>query len=177
MSSPIYFTPDDFARHFAPLVGRQLSILRRGGDMLILHFGSIRRVERGTVGDYALHIQCPWRLEGRQGIITGRADLWEPVDTAGGFDPDQWNYDTDGNLQDARLGELFARDPLTRSLVNTGDQFVVEADRFGGVALELSGGYRLALFPAGTRGECWRLFRPDNEAPHIVFESGQIFQD
>jgi hypothetical protein len=71
-------TAEKILSHLQPLIGLQLTIARRGADMRGFHFGPIRVVEGGTVGDYALHVQCPWRIEGSQGIVTGRSDLWEP---------------------------------------------------------------------------------------------------
>lgn len=41
----------------------------------------------------------------------------------------------------------------------------------------LLGGCRLTLFPAGSAGEDWRLFRPangDEEAPHFVVVGGRV---
>ena len=79
---------DQITIQLQALVGLKLSIARRAADMLVLHFGTIREVEsrslsgrkkdakKGTVGDYALHIQCAWRLfrpgtEGNHLVISG----------------------------------------------------------------------------------------------------------
>jgi hypothetical protein len=160
-----------------PLVGLKLSIARRGADMRIFHFGSIRRVEKGTSGVCALHIQCPWRLEGPEGIITGRSDLWEPAEDVSGIDWDTWDYDENENLQDRRIGELLGGyDPETRSFVNETDRLIVETvqgDAYGGASLMLSGGFRLVIFPAGTRAEDWRLFRPGADEAHFVIAGGR----
>ena len=43
--------------------------------------------------------------------------------------------------------------------------------------IDLSGGYRLTLFPAGSTGEDWRLFRPsegEEDTPHFVVTGGRI---
>ena len=63
---------------FDVLIGLRLSIIRRAADMLGLHFGPIRphASGEGTVADYALHIQCPWRIDSPGGTFTGRDDLW-----------------------------------------------------------------------------------------------------
>jgi hypothetical protein len=37
-----------------------------------------------------------------------------------------------------------------------------------------SGGFRLVLFPAGSCGEDWRLFRPGSEESHFVIAGGKI---
>jgi len=66
------------------------------------HFGQIRKVEEGTVGEYALHVQCPWRVEGPEGIVAGRLDLWQPAADSPGIDWETWDYDENENLQDHR---------------------------------------------------------------------------
>jgi hypothetical protein len=66
--------------------------------MLVLHFGTVRPPVsgKGTVGEYALHIQCAWRFEGPEGLITGRDDLW---DYAGaGERPPHWTHENGDNL-------------------------------------------------------------------------------
>ena len=54
------------------LVGLPLSIARNATDMKIFHFGEIQPHPsgRGTVGPYALHIQCPWRLVSKDTVFT-----------------------------------------------------------------------------------------------------------
>ena len=156
---------------FRVLNGKRLSIVRRAADMLVLHFGDIRPHASGdgTVGDYAFHIQCPWRFEGPAGIITGRDDLW---DYAGpGERPRRWSYEDGFSLQDVRWAEYFVRDEETNSWVNATDRFVVnraDQSELGDVTLFFSDGYRLLVFPAGSRGEAWRFFAPGSDH-HLVF--------
>jgi len=163
---------DEIKTHLIPLLGLKLSIARRAADLSNFQFGQICKVEGGTVGDYALHIQCSWRIEGPEDIVTGRSDLWEPAEAHQEIDWENWNYDIDENLQDKRVEALLGGyDPQTRSVVNEGDQLVVEAiqaDIYGGAMIMLSGGYRLVIFPAGTQGEDWRLFQPTTDKPHFV---------
>ena len=172
---------DEITRHLKPLVGLRLSAARRAADMRNFHFGRMRVVERGTVGNYALHVQCPWRIEGPLGIVTGRSDLWEPSQPDQVIDPDSWDYDEDENLQDFQIRSwLGGYDAVTRSDVNEDDRFVVEAvhaDDYGGISLRLSGGYRLVLFPDCTRGEDWRIFRPGTGERHFVVAGGRVETD
>jgi len=44
-------------------------------------FGEIRPHPsgKGTVGDFALHVQCPWRLVTTTQVLTGSADYYEPA--------------------------------------------------------------------------------------------------
>jgi hypothetical protein len=163
-----------------PLVGLRLAIARRAGPMRNFQFGQIRAIERGTVGDYALHIQCPWRLEGPDGILTGSSDLWEPAEASAIVDWKTWNCDRNENLQDHQLSALLGGyDPSTRSFVNETQHLVVEdvqTDDWGGVRIQLSGGFRLILFPAGSHAEDWRVFptRPDQR--HLVISGGKVQQ-
>lgn len=166
--------------HLEPLIGLKLSIARRAANLRNFQFGEIRKVDGGTVGEYALHIQCAWRIEGLNGIVTGTIDLWEPVETGEDYNIETWDYDEDENLQDYQIGELLGGyDPETRSHVNDTNHLVVqdvEADNFGGVTIALSGGYRLILFPWGCQDEDWRFFKPSSgqDQPHFVVSGGKI---
>lgn len=166
--------------HLKPLVGLKLALVRRAADLRNFQFGTVRAVEGGSVGEYALHVQCPWRIEGSDGITTGRSDLWQPAEPSQEIDWDQWDYEKDENLQDRRFAALLGGyDPATGSFVNATEHLIVEdvcADDYGGAAIRFSGGYKLVLFPAGTRGEDWRVFRPDTDDSHFVVAGGRIEQ-
>jgi hypothetical protein len=152
------------------IIGLPLTAARRAADMRTFQFGTLRPVERGSVGDFALHVQCPWRVEGPDGIVTGRLDLWEPVEDNGPFD-ENWDYEKSPNVQDARLEQWLATNEVPLVVKS------VEADEFGGAAISLGQGFVLRLFPAGTRGEDWRLFRPKTGAPHLVIIGGVVEPD
>jgi hypothetical protein len=163
-------TRQQVTKALAQIVGLPLTALRRAADMRTIQFGRLRAVERGSVGDFALHIQCPWRIEGLQGIVTGRTDLWHPVEDNAPFD-EMWDYEKSPNLQDARLEAWLAQDG-SELVVTT-----VDADECGGAIIGLIKGYVLRLFPAGTRGEDWRLFRPATSLPHFVVSGGKVEPD
>jgi hypothetical protein len=174
---PTRYDREAILRALAPLVGLPVASTHRAADMRIFHFGALRPAPRGgTIADYGLHIQCPWRLEGPEGLVTGRSDLWEPRSgtdiAAPEFDWDAWDYERDGNLQDERIGPLFPTlDVETRKQLSPPGALrveSVEADALGGAVLQLSRGYRLVIFPAGSAGEYWRLLPPDEEQRHFV---------
>lgn len=157
------------------LVGLKLTIARRAANMANFQFGRIRTVERGTVGEYALHIEAPWRIDGPRGIVTGQRDLWSPISADVG---DNWEPGLCNNVQDVRLHALLrGTDAMTRSYLNATDLLVVErveATDFGDAVLHLSGGYRLVIFPTCTRDEAWRLFVPTEAGQHLVIEGTNV---
>ena len=167
--------------HLNPLIGLVLYSVRRAADMRGFDFRPIQDTERCSRSDYSLHVQCSWRLEGPNGIITGRSDLWEPIDITKDSVQDAWDYDKDGNLQDKILDDFLGPyDPLTKSYVKLANQLVVEnvqTDDYGGAIIKLSGGYRLVVFPAGSQGEDWRMFRPGLHEPHFIISGGSVERD
>lgn len=150
------------------VIGLPLTASYRAANMRTLHFGRMRAVEGGAVGDYALHIQCPWRVEGPDGIVTGHADLWDPVEDSAPYDAN-WDYEKSPNLQDARMTQWLERNELVVSKV--------EADEFGGAAISFHQGFVLRLFPGGSRGEDWRFFQPNTDNEHLVISGGAIEPD
>jgi hypothetical protein len=55
------------------------------------------------MSQYALHIQCPWRIVGSEGIVTGSFDYYEPAEVDAEID---YQDGQAGNLQQKRLGGL-----------------------------------------------------------------------
>jgi hypothetical protein len=138
----------------------------RAADMATVTFG----VPEVKTQNVFLHIQCPWRLEGDTGIITGRSDLFEPEDPKNAaWLKNPGDYDEYPNLQDAMLGR-FHRDLEGGSRI--GQVISIEVDSLGGFKIELSGALQLSVFPAGSRGEYWRLLRRDDKAHFVVPPSG-----
>ena len=159
----------------AKLVGLRLSAAHNAGNMKTLQFGDLhRRGEKGYVGQFALHIQCPWRIERLGKIVTGSADYYQ---RASDNTDESWEPGILGNLQNEIFGRMFeGLNDDTRHTVNRSDQLVVEevaADSFGGARICMSGEYDLVIFPAGTKWEDWRLFEPDMEKPHFVIDDGK----
>ena len=159
-----------------PLIGRKLSITFNAGNMKGIHFGELRRLPDGRlVGEYALHIQCPWRLEHDGRVITGSLDYYVRADNNS---DENWEPGTvSGHLQDQILSELLGGDDETsRSNANQTQHFIateITSDSFGGCQIELSGNYRLALFPCASRNEAWRLLEPGVNKEHFFIEAGK----
>ncbi|MGE0822973.1 MAG: hypothetical protein AB7G75_32205 [Candidatus Binatia bacterium] len=140
-------------------------------DLVWLQFGQRRRVRtsRGNskvVGDWALHLQCPWRIGGPQGLIVASDDRFYP---AGNPDkvPKQWRWDTGPNRFDERVKSFFSAIPEGFGVVQK-----VQGDRFGGAHLKLTNGLMIEIFPSDTLSsddaEHWRLLQPSRKARHFV---------
>lgn len=152
------------------LLGLKLSIIRRAATMRNFHFGEIKITEKGSIGDFALHVQCPWRFEKQEQLIAGSGDIWTPKDS--NDLNENWNYETDGNLQDSIFEKLFGpRDQRTKSFINSGQGYIVtsvQGDALGGLVLTLSGDSKISIFPASNSDEYWRFFKPGKKEKHFV---------
>jgi hypothetical protein len=157
---------DQVKLNLQQLIGLKLSRMALAADMRTLQFGNTKPRQGGVVGEFALHIQCPWRIETDTGVITGSGDLYAPYDESEEMS-ESFDWAKGDNLQERILRQLLVGyDEKTKQIVNSTDLLSVEAvqvDSVGGFSLELSGGYRLSVFPNSTRYEAWRLFRPSTD--------------
>ena len=152
----------------APLIGLPLRSIGRAADMLWVHFGEWREVPsiRGgthTVGEWALHVQCPWRITRPPAILVGRGDCYYE---AASDEPFNWETSDESRFdrEAMPLNDEFENSP---PLVEA-----VDVDAVGGFCLRLTRGYRFEIFPDVTSdsvSEHWRLFRPGSEESHFVF--------
>src|SRR5688572_24733441 len=156
-----------------PLVGLPLCCAGRAANMLWVQFGEMHEVAayRGgtkTVGDWAIHVQCAWRLCRRGRIELAYRDYYcSPEGNA----LDDW--DTPGKSRFDHLAEILNADfEATRPCVLS-----VTTDDVGGFSLALSEDYRLDVFPDDSSrddySEHWRLFEPASDKEHFVVPGGE----
>lgn len=132
----------------------------------MFHFGERRptttaRGEPTEVGEYALHVQCAWRITRGDKVLTARRDMYVPAD---GSDPtDDFDWQQTPNLQDKIIGNLFRRD--RRELMVQS----VEVGAAGRLHAVLDEGFALDVMPDDSLShEHWRLFVPRSTEPHFV---------
>ena len=152
----------------APLIALPLRCIGRAADLLWVHFGEFREIpyRKGgtrTVGDWALHVQCPWQFARPPSILIARSDCFYAADSSEPYD-----WDAAGKSRfDGRAG------PLNREFESSPPRVVaVAADSVGGFTLRFDSGHVLEVFPDdGTvsGSECWRIFRPGRDERHFVF--------
>jgi hypothetical protein len=154
----------------APLIGQPLRCIGRAADLLWIQFGKYcelpdRNGSTRTVGEWALHVQCPWRIARPPSIIIGQGDLHYAAE---GIEPYDW--DADGESRFDRLAK-----PLNLQFEGAPPRVSsVVTDVVGGFTLCLDDGCTLDVFPADSTDsdtEQWRIFRPGAGESHFVFPS------
>jgi hypothetical protein len=146
--------------------------------MLWLQLGERRmrpdvQLGRREVGAYALHVSCPWRLVGPEGVVVASGDLFTPADPLADLEDFEWDA-TGANWCDVRLQAFIvatADAPLAVS--------VVSADELGSLRLSFGDQFVFDIFPdssyaAHVESEFWRLLQPGSGAPHFVVGSEGI---
>ena len=153
----------------ASMTGLSLSESYRAVNLRVFHFGEMRTVQDGAVGEYALHVQCPWRFANATCVATGSGDLCQPPRSSKAADTETWDLRNDRVLQDDLVAELMSKSDfkVISHLLN----------ELGDLSFEFVGGHNLSLFPASSVSEAWRLFSPCGGSAHFVFEGGELFID
>lgn len=123
--------------------------------------------EERTVSEYALHVQCAWRMIYRKRIFTGNGDFYELTEAN-----DTGDWDTKGgNLFDLKAVEL----NLLLLRRNFAVQKIILRDT-GDLKIILSSGLRLEVFANDSLyQEYWRFFSKKPELADqrhlVVFQS------
>ena len=131
----------------APLVGLPLVSSGYAG-MQWFSFGSLRTIPNHKggmreVGEYALHLQCSWRIVANDRVVIGASDSAERIKT------------------------FFASDYVEPLVVET-----VQVGAAGAFRLLLSHAHVFEVFPDSSSSdeysEQWRFFQPGKDADHFV---------
>jgi hypothetical protein len=158
---------EQIQRALDSLIGMPLWSSGRAADLEWFHFGQRRTVAArgGTkeVGEYALHIQCAWRIRHGDEVVVGGRDLFYPSEESD-HPVEDFDWDVQGaNRRDRRIAELFQNE--TR-------QFMVREVEVGGAGsftIIFDDEYALDVFPDDSLSdEHWRIFKPSAEDQHFV---------
>lgn len=144
----------------------------RAADVLWLQFGGRRTAPTAgdparVVGEYALHVHCPWRLSAAGGVIAGRSDMYVAADPELPEADFRWDRPGDA-LLDAQLRRWVDGHAAAPVRVE-----VIAVDRCAGFVARLAPACALEVFPDAFAvphdlREQWRLLRPGVEAAHFV---------
>ncbi|NVB81116.1 MAG: hypothetical protein HOV81_22155 [Kofleriaceae bacterium] len=156
------------SRPHSLLTSAYLQMFQFGDKRLVTAKYGPRKGQQREVGEYALHIQCKWRIRGPSGIVVGSNDrFYQP-----GPDPHaEGEVDEDGSPRVSRCEERLV------PWLEAGPYLVeaVSADAVGGLVLSLARGFVLEAFPVDSLdSEEWRIFQPATERPHFVVSGDGI---
>lgn len=148
----------------------------RAADMLTLQLGEPRvdtspMGRRREVGEYALHVQCPWRLTEDTRLIAGSGDLFTPATPEADRTTFKWDV-VGATWWDHQLREFFSN-PAPIRVEH------IAADPFGGFRLIFSAGVSFEVFPNTSAAphddsEYWRLLQPGESTEHFVVRATRL---
>lgn len=147
------------------LQGTKLNAIGRAAAMCWIHFGDLIEIESRsgvrTVGQYALDVDCPWRIRCNSKILLASSDMFEPASTHQNDETFEWDIQGN-NLFDERAAMLCCREPIitVRS---------VELSPTYDFKITFSNDHILEVFVCGsTDAGQWRLFEPGKSKSHFV---------
>lgn len=149
------------------LIGKELWACRRAAGMATFQFGQRLPVKTflgvdSEVGEYSLHVQCSWRIVGRDGVIVGSRDLLYPADHVDGESvPDDFHWDTHRSRRDRLIDALFRQHVLVVRAVSPG--------RGGRCDVHFNDDIELQIAPDDSLShEHWRLFETAESSRHHI---------
>lgn len=149
----------------------------RAGSVVWCAFGSKHREvlnrhgEKKIVSEYALHIQCPWRIRFNDKLLAASHDKFYPAKRLSSTSLMNFNWHSSSRtLVDKRI-EVFMR-KSNKTPLFVSDVYVSEV---GDMRITLNEKYFLELFSdSSVSEEYWRLFTPYSRKKHLIFSSKGI---
>lgn len=113
-----------------------------------------------AVHDWAIQVQCPWRISQSGRIVIAYRDFYYsdvPLSNLAVLTKSRFN-----TVLETLCAEFDATPPVVDA---------VETDDSGGFSVHLSHDYRLEVFPAESTesGKQWRVFQPGIQGRSFVF--------
>ncbi|MGF7071662.1 hypothetical protein [Priestia megaterium] len=158
------------------LIGLNLRYAGRASNLFWLGFGEMisvtRRGKTKELAEYALDIQCSWRITKDNKILVGSRDFYTPR-TGWNEENDDFDWDVQGNNRFDERIEYFIENAKEHVTVER-----VEPEEIGGLKIFLSQGYLLEVFPDTSEddeySEFWRFFNRRENSPHFVVTGNGI---
>lgn len=158
------------------LIGLNLQYAGRASNLFWLGFGELisvtRRGKTEELAEYALDIQCSWRIIKDNKILVGSRDFYSPR-TGWNEENDDFDWDVQGNNRFDERIESFIENTKEHVAVER-----VEPDEVGGLKIFLSQGYLLEVFPDTSEddeySEFWRFFNRRENSPHFIVTGNGI---
>lgn len=157
--------------------GEKIRYIGRAASLCWIGFGKdvqvdLKNEKKRTLAEFALHIQCSFRVCKNRKIKFTNLDMYEPSEELENYD--NFNWDVPGNnlfdINAQKLTKIFEENFVTVEHVILTPQ--------NDLTIKLSGGWEIEIFNNGCyEGEIWRFFKPGSEDAHIVVYSNAISYD
>ncbi|MED4067588.1 hypothetical protein [Priestia megaterium] len=158
------------------LVGSKINNMGRASNLFWLELGErlsvVRRGRTIELSEYALNIQCSWRITQGNKIVVASRDFYYPSSDWNEVKED-FDWDVQGNNKfDEKLKYLMKSitEPLTVEKI--------DSDEIGGLKVFLSKDFTLNVFPDssedGEYNEFWRFFTRGKGSFHFVVTGNGI---
>jgi len=158
---------DRIVEHLHYLVGLRLGHIGRASNLVWIGFGEYSTQDDGSgqarmLPEYALHVQCAWRLtQGAEPFLASQ-DIYVPNPTLVSDETFDWS-----KVGNSRFDQL-----VIEFLSSIHDPLVVQAvkaDEHGGIIISLSHEVEVQVFPDESRDvEVWRLLQFGGSGWHFV---------
>jgi len=161
---------DEIISELNKLIGLKFQYGGRASNLFWLGFGEMITVKRlretNELAEYALHIQCSWRITKSNKILVASRDLYSP-NSEWDEENEDFDWDVQGNNRfDERIKSLM------EDVKETLDVRKIESDEVGGLKVFFTENYVLEIFPdisdEDEYSEFWRFINFRDKSPHFV---------
>ncbi|WP_338749322.1 hypothetical protein [Bacillus sp. FJAT-52991] len=157
------------------LVGLKLQYAGRASNLFWLDFGDIvqilRRGKTKESAEYALHIQCSWRITRGNKIVVASRDFYSPSSKWNELN-EEFDWDIQGNNRFDERIKAFTKENGQIKVIQ------IDSDEVGGLMVKLTEGYKLEVFPDSSeddeQSEHWRFFNRNENSPHFIVTGNGI---
>ena len=167
---------DSIDFQFQKIIGLAFRRIRRMAATGSIGIGDMKskidkKGESVSVPQYALHIQCAYRIVDRNKVVVSNLDMFG-VNSSTEW-TENFDWDVDGvNLYDEKTSAINKDISEAEVLIEN-----VKASPYGDVDIFLSNGWIIQIFVNySSQYEAWGLFEVDSDTPHFVV-TGQGVQE
>ncbi len=155
----------DFNITLNNLIGKRLQYICRSCDLIDFGFGAVlqRKASNGKVhnyNEYALHVQCAFRLSEGKNLLLGQDDLFTCMNGEYGC--------TDLAKKDTCLFDNKVK--IINQLLSENPEYIaqISINPLGDLSILLNT-MRIDIFITGSNEfEMWRLFAVNTDKPHLI---------
>lgn len=156
------------------IIGKPICSIGRASNMLWIGMGEIfttinRKGMEVKKSTYALHVQCQWRIVNnkKKEILLAATDMYSPRKDV------EFQEDFDWDIQGNNLFDEKSQEWLKGAMPIIINEY--EINQWGDLVLFFSNHDKLQTFSLTSNdSECWRLFKPNSEEPHLVVYGSTI---